>query len=103
MITYQNSVIRKRTLNVKERDIIYEYFNSLGLSFTEADIFMTSLNSLIREAHCPETFYRTTGVVSKVTLYLDGVSTDCNLLNGYTPLENFEKFCAYIYRLLIIH
>lgn len=103
MITYQNCVIRKRTLNVKERDRIYEYFDSLGLSFSECDVFIQSLNSLIREAHRPLSFYLTTGVVSKVTTYLDGVSVDCNSLNGCTPLDVFEKFCAYIYRLMIIH
>lgn len=102
-MTFQNSVIRKRVLNVKERDVIYEYFNSLGLSFTDADNFMISLNSLIREAHRPDTFYCTIGIVSKVTLYLDGILSYCVRLNGHTSFVSFDRFCAYIYRLIIIH
>lgn len=102
MKTYLNTVIRKRELNSKQRNFVYSFFNSLGLSFVEYNPFIIQLNSLIRESHRPETFFRTTGVVSKLTELLDGVADTAVKQNGYVPLVAYENFCAYIYRLFIL-
>lgn len=101
MIIYSNNVIRKRALNFKQRARICEFFNSMGLSNVESDLFIYKLESLIRESHRSEVFFRTTNVISNLRDLLDGVAKDAKELNGYVSLVAFEDFCGYIYRLLI--